>query len=433
MSRTTELLIDYDGYRRRPWELPVALMLAATVSNTVYLSFSSISREVAADFGFEVEQIESLSALSNVATAVGYIISAQVVDGLSVAACFAAGCTLSAVGCSLRLVGASYLHRYSILAAGSFVSSMGSAFFNVLPGPLAVRYFPSCAQGLATGLGTLGVFLGCFGGPFIGVLFKQQPARLIFVQFIATLIASPIFLVTCGKSSSARSEDESRIELGKTNSHEGFLNPIQTVLRIPGMWVLIIAYMVSNAAFTSFCSALEQMSDDMPNSAELNQLMAFSLASCIWCAAMFAGMASDKFGSQRVLTSAGSSAALSWLLCLFGWSVASPNVALAGWVLVVILAGGTAPTISFLLAARSAKRCEGTACALLSFTASITAACAQLATSFTFDARSGRKHTAQMLLTCWMMASFVSAVLFWHVGALLPSASRSGTNSLMDA
>lgn len=423
---------------RKPWSQALAIFCAAAVSNTIYLCFSSISEETAVWLGVSTEKVNSLVALSNAGTGLGYPLASYTLDRAGITVSFALGTTLAALGATLRLLGmADTSWRFTAVAVGVFIVNVGSGFLNALPAPLAVRRFSPSRQGVATGIGNLGVLVGWYGGPIMGMAFKEQPGQLLLVQAIAAIIVFPSFMLTytgsgsrCHGTNPASMTRVDQSTAGDRPREEGILSSIRNVLRIPGMWQLAVAFFTCNSVFGVFCGLLEQMAHALSGAWPcLNQLLAVILVPGAIFGSMFSGVAADMFGTQRALQAASTAAALGWIACLSGWLFASSALGVVGWAFVVTCNGGAIPTLSFLAAARAAPMREGTVSALLHFCSTILAMLMQLFSEHFVQLPAGRGSAAQLLLAGWTLMALLSAALFRQALVNLPAPAESGSSA----
>lgn len=158
MSKTSATKVY--GYR---WIVLLVFMSIAAIQQILWITFAPIASYVATGFSVSVLDVALLSLIFMVVYLPVSIPSAYVIDSKGFRFACGVGATITAVFAVLRALAPSYL-LLLVFQAGIAV---GQPFVFNSPTKLARRWFPAKERGLATGLGTMAIFLGIMLGMLV--------------------------------------------------------------------------------------------------------------------------------------------------------------------------------------------------------------------------------------------------------------------------
>lgn len=147
----------FSSYR---WAVLALFMVVALLSQLLWLTFAPISSEAAKLFGVSAFDISLLSLVWPLVFVITAIPVGIFIDRRGFKTGVGMGALLMAVFAVLRVFSAVNGHHFSLLLISQTGTALCQAFIFGSITKLAVAWFPKEEHGLATGLGTIGLFIG---------------------------------------------------------------------------------------------------------------------------------------------------------------------------------------------------------------------------------------------------------------------------------
>ncbi|MFX1475707.1 MAG: MFS transporter [Promethearchaeota archaeon] len=173
------------GYR---WVVLVAFMLIAAVTQILWITFAPISSYVAPLLGVTDLDVALLSLIFMVVYIPVSIPSAYLIDSKGFRYACGIGAIITAFFAVLR-AWASLSLSYPLLLVFSAGIAIGQPFIFNSPTKIARRWFPAKDRALATGLGTMAIFLGIMLGLLITPFLTYGIVGFPMMMFIYAAIA----------------------------------------------------------------------------------------------------------------------------------------------------------------------------------------------------------------------------------------------------
>lgn len=235
------------GYR---WIVLLVFMFIAAVTQILWITFAPISSLVASLYAVTELDIALLSLIFMVVYIPVSIPSAYLIDSKGFRYAAGVGAIITAVFAVCRVFAPNYL-LLLIFSAGI---AIGQPFVFNSPTKIARRWFPAKERGIATGLGTMAIFLGIMLGllvtPFavvdIGYFFTMLSYAVVAV------IAAFLFLII------AKERPPSPPELDEPEE-EKMVTGLRRIIGIKQFIILEVLFFVGMGIFNGVATWIEQI------------------------------------------------------------------------------------------------------------------------------------------------------------------------------
>ncbi|HEC81223.1 MAG TPA: MFS transporter [Thermoplasmatales archaeon] len=142
------------------WVVLAVFMFVALLSQLLWLTFAPISSEVSGFFGVNAFDVSLLSLVWPLVFVVSSIPAGVFIDKKGFKKSVSVGAGIMAVFSVLRVFSVAPNHDFTLLLLSQTGAAFSQAFVFGSITKLTISWFPEDEQGLATGLGTIGLFLG---------------------------------------------------------------------------------------------------------------------------------------------------------------------------------------------------------------------------------------------------------------------------------
>ncbi|MFX1318623.1 MAG: MFS transporter [Promethearchaeota archaeon] len=245
MTKATEAPVY--GYR---WIVLLVFMFIAAVTQILWITFAPISSMVASLYGVTELDVALLSLIFMAVYIPVSIPSAYLIDSKGFRYAAGVGAIITAVFAVFRVFAPNYL----LLLALSGGIAIGQPFVFNSPTKIARRWFPAKERGLATGLGTMAIFLGIMLGLLV------TPFAVVGIGFFYTMlsyaviavIAAVLFLFV------AKEHPPSPPELDEPED-EKMLKGLRQIIGIRQFIILIVLFFVGLGIFNGIATWIEQI------------------------------------------------------------------------------------------------------------------------------------------------------------------------------
>ncbi len=245
MSQTMEANVY--GYR---WIVLLVFMFIAAVTQILWITFAPISSLVAVVYGVTELDVALLSLIFMVVYIPVSIPSAYLIDNKGFRLACAVGSFITAIFAVFRAFSPDYLFLL-IFSAGI---AIGQPFVFNSPTKLARRWFPAKERGLATGLGTMSIFLGILLGllvtPFLTLWLGISNMMLIYA---ALAVIAAIFFVLIAKE-----YPPTLPELNEPED-EKMITGLRRIFGIKQFFILIVLFFIGLGIFNGIATWIEQI------------------------------------------------------------------------------------------------------------------------------------------------------------------------------
>ena len=179
------------GYR---WIVLVVFMFAVAVNQLLWITFASITGDAAKFYAVSDLSIGLLSMIFMIVYIVVSIPASWAIDTYGIRVAVGIGAALTAVFGLLRGLMAS---SYNWVLISQIGIAIGQPFMLNAVTTVAARWFPIRERATATGLGSLSMYLGIFGGlaltPFLSI--QYGIARMLIIYGILSVISAVVFFI----------------------------------------------------------------------------------------------------------------------------------------------------------------------------------------------------------------------------------------------
>ncbi len=245
MNQSTETQVY--GYR---WIVLLAFMFIAAVTQILWIMFAPISSLVALLHGVTEFDIALLSLIFMVVYIPVSIPSAYLIDNKG----FKYACTVGAVITAIFAVFRAFSPTYTFLMIFSACIAIGQPFVFNSPTKISRRWFPVKERGLATGLGTMAIFLGILLGllvtPFATLFFGFTNMMLLYAGI--AIIAAILFIFI------AKEHPPTPPELDE-HEDEKMMTGLRQLFGIKQFFILIVLFFIGLGIFNGIATWIEQI------------------------------------------------------------------------------------------------------------------------------------------------------------------------------
>jgi MFS family permease len=235
------------GYR---WIVLLAFMFIAAVTQILWIMFAPISSLVALLYGVTELDVAFLSLIFMVVYIPVSIPSAYVIDNKGFKIACVVGAFITAIFAIFRAFSPDYLFLL-IFSAGI---AIGQPFVFNSPTKIARRWFPAKERGLATGLGTMAIFLGILLGllvtPFVTIAFGFT--NMMFLYAGVAIVAAIVFVFL------AREHPPAPPEMDELED-EKMMTGLRQLFGIKQFFILLVLFFIGLGIFNGIATWIEQI------------------------------------------------------------------------------------------------------------------------------------------------------------------------------
>jgi sugar phosphate permease len=235
------------GYR---WIVLLVFMFIAAVTQILWITFAPISSLVALLYAVTELDVALLSLIFMVVYIPVSIPSAYLIDNKGFRYACAVGAFITAIFAVFRAFSPTYLFLL-IFSAGI---AIGQPFVFNSPTKIARRWFPVKERGLATGLGTMAIFLGILLGllvtPFATIAFGFANMMLLYA---AVAVIAAILFVLLAK------EFPPTPPMLDEPEDEKMMTGLRHLFGIKQFFILIVLFFIGLGIFNGIATWIEQI------------------------------------------------------------------------------------------------------------------------------------------------------------------------------
>lgn len=245
MNQTTQTKVY--GYR---WLVLLVFMFIAAVTQILWITFAPISSLIAAFYGVAELDVALLSLIFMVVYIPVSIPAAYLIDNKG----FRLACIVGAVITAIFAIFRAFSPDYLFLLIFSAGIAIGQPFVFNSPTKIARRWFPAKERGLATGLGTMAIFLGILLGllvtPFLTLWFGISNMMLIYA---AIAVIAALLFVLIAKESPPTPPELDELE------DEKMITGLRRIFGIKQFFILIVLFFIGLGIFNGVATWIEQI------------------------------------------------------------------------------------------------------------------------------------------------------------------------------
>ena len=195
------------------WVVLSLFVFVALLSQMLWLTFAPISSEVTALYGVTAFDISLLSLVWPLIFIILAIPVGIFIDKRGFKVSVGTGALFLAVFAVMRIFSTTFDNNFTILLLSQSGAAISQPFIFGSITKLAISWFPEEEQGLATGLGTIGLFLGMmFALAVTPVIFQSYGlTSMLVIYAIVSCIGAFLFIVFGREKKSVSSEEYNRI------------------------------------------------------------------------------------------------------------------------------------------------------------------------------------------------------------------------------
>lgn len=236
------------GYR---WVVLLVFMFVAAVTQILWITFAPISSYVAGLYSVTDLDVALLSMIFMIVYLPVSIPSAYIIDSKGFRIACSVGAIITALFAVLRAFAPSYLLLF-VFQAGIAV---GQPFVFNSPTKLARRWFPAAERGLATGLGTMAIFLGIALGLLLTPIITFSLFNYTIMQYIYALIAviAAVLFIVVAKERPATPPQAGEPEEEKMTAG------LRRIVSIGQFVILEVLFFVGMGIFNGIATWIEQI------------------------------------------------------------------------------------------------------------------------------------------------------------------------------
>ncbi|MCK4348010.1 MAG: MFS transporter [Thermoplasmatales archaeon] len=253
--------IDVDGIKDKTfeenlspyrWIVLAIFMVVALLSQLLWLTFAPISSEMSKLFGVSAFDISLLSLVWPLVFVISAIPVGIFIDKKGFKTSVGVGAIILAIFAVLRVFSTVSNYNFTILLVFQSGAAICQAFIFGSITKLAVSYFPENERGLATGLGTIGLFLGMMLALVLTpILFLSFGVTgMLTIYAVISCIGAFLFLTLVREKSSPDIE-----EAGSTFT----LHDLWSLSRLRDFLILEFGFFACVGGFTAIMTWLEEM------------------------------------------------------------------------------------------------------------------------------------------------------------------------------
>jgi MFS family permease len=232
------------------WVVLGVFMFIGAVTQLLWINFAAIRPGAAAYYGVSGEEIDLLSLVFMLVYIGLAIPSSWVIDTRGVKMGAGIGAVLTASFGVLRIIaGPNYIMVF-IFQAGV---ACGQPFVMNAISKLSAQWFPEGERAVATGLGTMSLFIGIFFGMLLPpFLFQAGGIPMVLIVLGVVAIIGMVLYLVFAKEKPEKPPGPAAIE-EKTFVWEG----IKRLVRMPDFLILMVLVLIGMGAFNAIATFIE--------------------------------------------------------------------------------------------------------------------------------------------------------------------------------
>ena len=239
----------FSGYR---WIVLSVFILVALISQLLWLTFAPISSEMEKLYGVTAFDISLLSLVWPLIFVITAIPVGIFIDKKGFKISVAVGAVFLAVFSIIRIFSAIPEYNFLILLISQSGAAISQPFIFGSITKLSASWFPKSEQGLATGLGTIGLFLGMMVALAITpIIFLSYGIINLLIIYACISCAAAFFFIALAKEGTKTSI--------KDTSSAFTLNDLWSLSKLKPFLILEFGFFVVVGGFTALMTWLEQI------------------------------------------------------------------------------------------------------------------------------------------------------------------------------
>jgi len=239
----------FSGYK---WIVLSVFILVALISQLLWLTFAPISSEMEKLYGVTAFDISLLSLVWPLIFVITAIPVGIFIDKKGFKISVAVGAVFLAVFSIIRIFSAIPEYNFLILLISQSGAAISQPFIFGSITKLSASWFPKSEQGLATGLGTIGLFLGMMVALAITpIIFLSYGIINLLIIYACISCAAAFFFIALAKEGTKTSI--------KDTSSAFTLNDLWSLSKLKPFLILEFGFFVVVGGFTALMTWLEQI------------------------------------------------------------------------------------------------------------------------------------------------------------------------------
>ncbi len=240
---------NFTGYR---WVILIVFIIVALTSQLLWLTFAPISSEMEKLYGVTAFDISLLSLVWPLIFVVTAIPVGIFIDKKGFKISVTVGAIFLAIFSIIRIFSAIPEYNFIILLISQSGAAISQPFIFGSITKLSASWFPENEQGLATGLGTIGLFLGMMVALAITpIIFLSYGTVNLLIIYGYISCAAAFFFILLAK--------EGRKTSIKDTSSAFSLNDLWSLSKLKPFLILEFGFFVVVGGFTALMTWLEQI------------------------------------------------------------------------------------------------------------------------------------------------------------------------------
>jgi len=240
---------NFTGYR---WVILIVFIIVALTSQLLWLTFAPISSEMEKLYGVTAFDISLLSLVWPLIFVVTAIPVGIFIDKKGFKISVTVGAIFLAIFSIIRIFSAIPEYNFIILLISQSGAAISQPFIFGSITKLSASWFPENEQGLATGLGTIGLFLGMMVALAITpIIFLSYGAVNLLIIYGYISCAAAFFFIVLAK--------DGRKTSIKDTSSAFSLNDLWSLSKLKPFLILEFGFFVVVGGFTALMTWLEQI------------------------------------------------------------------------------------------------------------------------------------------------------------------------------
>jgi MFS family permease len=237
------------GYR---WVVLAVFMLTVILNQIAWITFAPITSDAMAYYSQPDLMIGLLSMVFMIVYIVMVLPAAWMIDTIGFRPAVTIGALLTAVGALGRGV---FGRNFAWVFVFQIVIAVGQPFVVGAITKLAARWFPSDERAIASGLGTLAVYLGIFIGLFFTPILKATAGMtgMLFVWGAAAALSAILFLIL------SREHPPTKPGLEGSDVRTLVFTGLKKMLTDPGFILLLVIFFFGLGMFNGITTWIEQI------------------------------------------------------------------------------------------------------------------------------------------------------------------------------
>lgn len=234
------------------WVVLALFIMIALISQALWLTFAPISSEMSAIFNVSAFDISLLSAVWPFIFVICAIPVGIFIDTYGFKASIGIGALCLAGFAVLRIFSTYADKNFMILLISQSGAAISQPFIFGSITKLAVSWFPEKERGLATGLGTIGLFLGMMIALVLTpVLYNSFGLRSMLIIYALLSCVGAFLFLLFGK--------ERKVTINKSDSSSFSLMDLLTLSRVKSFLILEYGFFAVVGGFTAIMTWIEEI------------------------------------------------------------------------------------------------------------------------------------------------------------------------------